>query len=134
MSMRWRAIVGVSAVAILGAAAAWLWFRPTLAPVTEADCDRVRTNMTEGEIEAILGWPADYRGHAVHRRSLGKNIARGGSVSDDLAPVTYESLWYADQGSLWVQIDAGGRARVVVQSVPLGFSESVCRELASRLP
>jgi hypothetical protein len=127
-------IMVILAAVPVGVAAMLLSIRATSTPVAEADCNQVRTNMTEAEIEAILGRPADHRGCSVRRRSLGQNIARGFSIVDDSVPVASESLWYADHGSLWVQFDADGRARVVIQSVPLDLSEFARQLIRSRLP
>jgi hypothetical protein len=131
--MRWQPLLAVTGVAILGAAAAMLWSRPTAALVAEVDCDHLHLNMTEEEIEVALGRSADYRGRANHRRILGQNIARGWSARDDSAAISHESLWHTDHGGLWVQFDADGRARVLVHSVPLEYEEVVRRTIASLL-
>lgn len=129
MTRKYRLALGLVGVAAVGGGIALVRDEPHPNPVSVADCRRITFSMTEPQVEAILGRPADRSGPPgpVERPDLthdGFGMSRDGPD-----PPARESLWWTERGALQVQFDSGGRVCTVFYREPVPTGEAAARYL-----
>jgi hypothetical protein len=109
MSSR-KTLLLLSGCLLLVAAAFWYaWGRPPGHCITEANAEKIREGMSEGEVVQILGVPAgDYTTGPWDRWSLVLDHVGGGPISQK--PPDWKN-WVGGQGRIRVAFDEHGAVR-----------------------
>jgi hypothetical protein len=120
--MRTRYMVLLVALGVAVGLVAWACIptprpsRPLAVDVSLQNVDRLKLNMSEAEVEAVLGAPAgDYR----TRNDIGHIFAASGAWSRSPGG-SVTKQWVADEASVLIRFDPGEGATIVSRGIGIG--------------
>jgi hypothetical protein len=101
-------LVALAGLAVLvGLAVVVLWSRTEPDRITRQNYDRIVADMTQADVEAILGPPSDYRDGPTDNSPCTESALLRASRERPLAS-DYSAFWHGDAASIVVEITPDG--------------------------